>query len=343
MARFIALFLICIAFSAKVSCAYEFEQINRLFSYLETNYSESLNYEQLTHSAGKILHDFDPNIKLYQSDSKAFLYGEGNLIDTFSFPDENKPEAWYSVFHKILLSGYEHSQTIQNNPYAFEQKVLTMITEHLDVYSRIEVDAFSENLIDYTIKDNVLYLKATSFYHGSTQNMKEILLNYPDIDGLILDLRGNRGGYFDEAIQTADLFLDEVLITYSIEKNNPRRFYNSTKGDILLGKSIVILTDENTASAAEIVTAALSEQGRAVVIGTKTHGKGTIQQTYHFEDSTLYLTSGLFFSPSGKMIQDKGILPQICTGIHESCLFSNKSDRQKDVATAIQIIQARLS
>ena len=163
MARFIALFLICIAFSAKVSCAYEFEQINRLFSYLETNYSESLNYAQLTHSAGKILHDFDPNIKLYQSDSKAFLYGEGNLIDTFSFPDENKPEAWYSVFHKILLSGYEHSQTIQNNPHAFEQKVLTMVTKHLDAYSRLEAIAFSENLIDYTIKDNVLYISNPVF------------------------------------------------------------------------------------------------------------------------------------------------------------------------------------
>ena len=327
----------------KTSYAYEFKQVQHIFDYLETHYSQVVDYKKLSLESAKILHNFDGRIKLFSSDSKAFLYEGEQLIGTFVLPDHNSPKLWQQTFNDIISAGYEHSNSIKQEPQEVEAQLLKMITKNLDIYSRVETNVFRENMIDYTIKDNVLYLKTSTFYHGYSENLKNIISRYSDIDGIILDLRGNRGGYFDEAIKTADLFLDNVLITYSVEKNQPKRFYTASEGDILEGKSIAVLTDENTASAAEIVVAALSEQGRAVVIGTKTFGKGTIQQTQKLGAATLYLTSGHFFSPSGQKIQGRGIMPQICTGTHDDCRSSDRTNPQKDILTAINFIQNTLS
>ena len=343
MIRFFLLFFIMIAGFIKASYAYEFQQVKNIFSYLEAHYDKPVDYRALSLESSKILHQFDNDIRLYSSDSKAFLYEGKQLIRTFDLPKENDPQLWQQTFSSILLTGYQHSWVIKQNPAKIEIQILKTITSHLDSYSRVEADTFKENMIDYTLKDNVLYLRASTFYHGYAQNLKTIISRYSHIDGIILDLRGNRGGYFDEAIKTADLFLDDLLITYSVEKNQPKRFYKSSKGDILEGKSIAILTDETTASAAEIVVAALNEQGRAFVIGAKTFGKSTIQQAKKLDSSTLYLTSGQFFSPSGKSIQGQGIMPQICTGLTPHCLSSDKTDPQKDVLTAIHLIQNTLS
>jgi len=327
----------------RASYAYEFQQIKGIFGYLQAHYDNPIDYKVLSLESSKMLHQFDRDIELYYSDSKAFLYEGKQLIKTFDLPKENDPKLWQQTFNSILLTGYQHSLIIKQNPAEFEVQILKTITDHLDSYSRVETDVFKENMIDYTLKDNVLYLKASTFYHGYAQNLKTIISRYSNIDGIILDLRGNRGGYFDEAIKTADLFLDDLLITYSVEKNQPKRFYRASKGDILRGKSIVLLTDETTASAAEIVVAALSEQGRAFAIGSKTFGKSSIQQAQKLNSSTLYLTSGQFFSPSGKSIQGQGIMPQICTGLTPSCLSSDKTDPQKDILTAIHLIQNTLS
>lgn len=343
MIRFAFLFLIMMAVSIRASYAHDFTQIQNIFDYLQNHYNKSVDYKQLSLESGEVLHSFDNNIKLYYSDSKAFLYEGKKLVRTLELPKENAPKLWQQVLNNIILTGYEHSNLMKQDPAKVENQVLQMITKHLDVYSRVETNVYSENMIDYTIKDNVLYIKAPTFYHGYTENLKNIVSCYSDVDGVILDLRGNRGGYFDEAIKTADLFLDDVLIAYSVEKNQPKRFYTASKGDILEGKSIAVLTDETTASAAEIVVAALSEQGRAVVIGTRTFGKGTIQQKQKLGASTLYLTNGQFFSPSGKSIQGQGIMPQICTNSSNNCLLSDKTNPQKDIITAIRVIQNTLS
>ena len=340
----LALFLfVMITGFAKASYAYEFQQIKNIFGYLQTHYDKSVDYRELSLESGKILHQFDSDIKLYCSDAKAFLYDKQQLIKTFDLPQKNDSELWQQTLNSIILEGYERSDFMKQNPEKFENQVIQMITEHLDSYSRVEANVFKENMIDYTLRDNILYLKTSAFYHGYAQNLKNVISHFSGIDGIILDLRGNRGGYFDEAVKTADLFLDDVLIAYSIEKNQPKRFYTASHGDILNGKSIAILTDETTASAAEIVVAALSEQGRAIVIGTKTYGKGTIQQTEKLGSSVLYLTSGQFFSPSGKSIQGQGVMPQICTGLNHDCRFSDKTDPQKDILMAIRVIQNTLS
>ena len=102
------------------------------------------------------------------------------------------------------------------------------------------------------------------------------------------------------------------------------------------------MTNEQTASSAEIVAAALSEQGRAITVGTQTYGKGSIQKVYHLKDVTFYLTNALVYSPSGKLIENNGIKPQICSGVENSCIVSDENNPNKDILLAINLIKNNL-
>ena len=156
---------------------------------------------------------------------------------------------------------------------------------------------------------------------------------------MIFDLRECRGGSFNEALRTADLFLDSTIIAYSQGKDNQKRYYTATPGDILKGKPIAVLTGRTTASAAELVAAALSEQSRATLIGTRTYGKNSIQSTYRIKDRILFLTSGHFYTPSGKSLEKDGLTPHICTRIIYSCISSDSTNSAKDIQIAINLIK----
>lgn len=100
-----------------------------------------------------------------------------------------------------------------------------------------------------------------------------------------------------------------------------------------------MLTGRITASAAELVAAALSEQSRATLIGTRTYGKNSIQSTYRIKDRILFLTSGHFYTPSGKSLEKDGLTPQICTGINNSCISPDSTNSAKDIQIAINLIK----
>ena len=138
------------------------------------------------------------------------------------------------------------------------------------------------------------------------------------------------------------IFIIVLFLIIATGENGKTNYYNSSKGDILRGKQMVVLVNNKTASAAEIVTAALGEQSRATIIGTKTYGKGSIQSVYHIKNNDLYITSGLTYTPSGKMIDSQGILPQICTGISDSCQITNDKEAKKELKIAKEIIKNNL-
>ena len=323
--------------------AYDFKQINRLFDIIAQEYAEKINLKQLSLKSGEALTRVDDKIKLYHSDSKAFLYHKNQLISTFELPKNGSVRSWKKTICDILAAGLKCSEQLAQNPNELESETLKVIVENLDDYSRIAQTSKSFSIPDYQIKDNILYVKLSSFDKGQAELLKIVISYYPSIDGLILDLRDNHGGNFNEALRTADLFLDNNIIAYSTDRHKARRYYTSSKGDILQGKPIVILTDEYTASAAEVVAAALAEQSRATLIGTKTYGKGSIQHLHKFNQGTVFLTSGYFFSPAGNKINKNGIMPQICTGIQNNCFKSDKDNPQKTLMTAIRFIKKHLS
>jgi hypothetical protein len=269
--------------------AYQFDKIERLLTSIETHSLSKIDYKNLLILSAHILNQYDKNLKLYNSSTKAYLYKNNNLISEFSISESSKNIDKTSLMSDILSVAANNSDIIYDNLYELEDEILQNITVNLDKYSRIEnndAPSKKETLLISKIVDNVLYVEAQEFFLGITDELKNVIKNNGAVDGIILDLRKNRGGYFDEAIKTADLFLEDAIITYSINQENKKQYYIAQEGDILEGKPIAVLTSENTASSAEVVVAALSEQGRATTVGTLTYGKGSLQYKTNLYDKT---------------------------------------------------------
>lgn len=162
------------------------------------------------------------------------------------------------------------------------------------------------------LTDNIGYIKFTSFDESTSEDFKNEFnnLNSQGIKSLIIDLRNNGGGIVDEALDIADYIVekDKVLL-YEIDKNNNEKV-NKSKNDPFITMPIVILANENTASASEILAGALKDLGRAKIVGIKTYGKGVIQQVLSLSDgSGLKLTVEEYQTPNRNKINKVGIEP----------------------------------
>ena len=133
--------------------------------------------------------------------------------------------------------------------------------------------------------------------------------------GVILDLRGDPGGVLDQAVAVADLFMDSGRIVSTHGRNpDSHQYFEATPGDIANGLPMAILINGNSASASEIVAAALQDSGRAVLIGTNSYGKGTVQTVPRLPNNgEIALTWARYFAPSGYTLNHIGVLPSICT------------------------------
>jgi carboxyl-terminal processing protease len=131
--------------------------------------------------------------------------------------------------------------------------------------------------------------------------------------GLVLDLRNNPGGVLDSAVDVSDLFLDSGVIVVADGRTNDARFSRSAhRGDVLDGAELVVLVNEGSASASEIVAGALQDHGRAIVVGTGTFGKGMVQTVMPLSQGrALKLTTSRYYTPSGDSIHETGITPDV--------------------------------
>ena len=200
-------------------------------------------------------------------------------------------------------------------------------TEITITISRGDLEPFDIKIIRDKIKiqsvkarreGNAAYLRITSFNEkteaGLIKNMKELKEEIGDeITGVVLDLRNNPGGLLDQAIKVSDAFLNrgEIVSTRGRIKRGQQRF-TATKGDIADGLPIVILINSGSASASEIVAGALQDHKRAIIMGVKSFGKGSVQTIIPVQrDSAMRLTTAKYYTPSGNSIQATGIIPDI--------------------------------
>ncbi len=157
------------------------------------------------------------------------------------------------------------------------------------------------------VKDNVGYIKLARFSNTTMDEFNEAMskLQSQGMQDLILDLSGNGGGYLYVAIDLADQFLPgRRMIVYTEGVHSPRRNYYSTdKGSFENGK-LVIMIDETSASASEIVSGAMQDWDRAVLVGRRSFGKGLVQGRFELNDgSEIRLTVARYFTPAGRLIQ----------------------------------------
>jgi carboxyl-terminal processing protease len=175
---------------------------------------------------------------------------------------------------------------------------------------------------------NVLHLRVTGFSRTTEQHltaaMRRTLAPPRPAIGIVLDLRGNRGGLLRQATLAADLFLQPGIVAMTAGRAPESNYvWRSTAGEIGPMVPVVVLVDERTASAAEILAAALADRGRAVVVGSVTMGKGLVQTIDPLPDGgELFVTWSRVLAPRGWPIQELGVLPQVCTSQGEGPLRS---------------------
>jgi carboxyl-terminal processing protease len=162
-----------------------------------------------------------------------------------------------------------------------------------------------------------------------------------NLRGIVLDLRNNPGGLLDQAIQVADDFLDrgEIVSTRTRRPDDSQR-WNARPGDIAQGLPIVVLINDGSASASEIVAGALQDHRRAVVLGTRSFGKGSVQTVIPLQgNGAIRLTTALYYTPSGRSIQATGIEPDIEVLAARPDPTARPRDREADLRRAIRTPQ----
>ena len=173
---------------------------------------------------------------------------------------------------------------------------------------------------------DVLVLRITSFSSSTASHIalsvQDALAEPHPVDGIVLDLRDNRGGLLRQAVTAADSFLPEGVVATTVGRDpDSLKVWRSAEGELAENVPLVILVDGRTASASEILAAALADRGRAVVVGSATVGKGMVQTIDPLPDGgELFVTWSQTLAPLGWPIQGLGVLPQVCTSLGQDAL-----------------------
>ena len=195
------------------------------------------------------------------------------------------------------------------------------------------------------VKENIGYLRLRSFNEKSGDELidkiKEIKRSNTNISGYILDLRNNPGGLLSQAIKISDAFLDSGEIV-STKGRDPRdiKVYNSKKGDEINGKPLIVLINQGSASASEIVAGALKDHKRAIVVGEKSFGKGSVQSIMPLSNGGgLRLTTAKYYLPSGETIEEIGVLPDIKVEQQKDNFKINDSINDNQLIYALKLLK----
>ena len=179
-------------------------------------------------------------------------------------------------------------------------------------------DVITVKSVRSRLEDDVAYLRITAFNEQTSPGLEQAVNRLSEqaegpLKGYVLDLRNNPGGLLDQAIAVSDAFLNagEIVSTRGRHPDDAQR-YNAREGDLANGLPIIVLINGGSASASEIVAGALQDHGRAVIMGTRSFGKGSVQTIIPLSGSgAMRLTTSRYYTPSGRSIQATGIEPDI--------------------------------
>ena len=180
----------------------------------------------------------------------------------------------------------------------------------------IKRDVIKITSVRSRIEKDVGYVRITTFSEQTNKSTKEAikkLKKNKNLKGFVLDLRNNPGGLLEQAVYVSDLFLEkgEIVSTRGRDSENPET-YKAKPGDVINGLPLVVLINGGSASASEIVAGALQDHKRAIILGTQSFGKGSVQTIIPVNPyGALRMTTARYFTPSGRSIQKKGISPDI--------------------------------
>lgn len=348
----------------------DLQNFTKVLNLVEQYYVEEVDTKKLIYGAVKgMLRELDPHtnfmppdiFKDFETETSGEFGGLGieisvtNGILTIISPIEDTPawEAGIKPGDRVIavdghstkgLSLVEASQLMKGKKGS--KVVLKIVREGEDEPRDIPIVRGSVKIksVKYTnLDDGYAYVKITSFIENTAKDLEKAidahLKSNKKIEGLIIDMRRNPGGLLDQAVKVSDMFLKDGTIVSTIGRNKKDKEVSSaTKKGRFTDFPIIILVNEYTASASEIVSGALQDNKRALIAGQRTFGKGSVQSVVKLGDgSGLKLTVARYYTPSGVSIQAEGIKPDIEIDDVDPEAFAKsvlktKITREKDIA-----------
>ena len=196
------------------------------------------------------------------------------------------------VVLSILHEGEDMPQeiSVERNVIKLDSVQMRMMTGGVGVFTVTEFNANTYEQLE------------NAFTRFQTQNGK----------GMILDLRNNPGGLLNSVFQVADAFIDSKLIVYEVDSKGNRKNWNASRGGFALDVPLIVLTNRYSASASEVLAGALMDHNRAIIVGDKTFGKGSVNTLEKISDgSGIYFTIAKWYTPDGKLIEGEGLVPDV--------------------------------
>ena len=341
----VALFAVPATTSADNEDTYrQLELFGDVFKRIKTDYVDDVSDEDLIEAAiNGMLTSLDPHSKYLDPDSFSDMrietqgkFGglgievtmEGGLVKVVA-PIDETPAARAGIQSGDLISHLDGEPILG---LSLDEAVdlmrgepnttitLTVLRQGAEAPLEVELtrEIIQVNVVRARREENVAYLRVTKFNDGTDRQLKQALDDLlatigDDIQGIVLDLRNNPGGLLDQAISVSDAFLEygEIVSTRGRREDSVQRF-NARSGDIADGLPMVVLINGGSASASEIVAGALQDHGRAIILGTRSFGKASVQTVIPLSDQgAMRLTTARYYTPSGGLIQAKGIVPDI--------------------------------
>lgn len=323
----------------------DLQNFSKVLNLIQQYYVEEVNTKKLVYGAIKgMLRELDPHtnfmppdiFKDFETETSGEFGGLGieisiqNGILTIISPIEDAPawEAGIKAGDKVIavdgtstkgMSLVEASQMMRGKKGS--KIVLRVVRDNEEKPKDITVVRGSVKIksVKYTdLGEGFAYIKVTSFIENTAKDLQKVIEKHEkdskgNVAGILLDLRRNPGGLLDQAIKVSDMFLKEGTIVSTIGRNkSEKEVAVATKKGQYTNFPVVILVNEYTASASEIVSGALQDNKRALIVGQRTFGKGSVQSVIKLGDgSGLKLTVARYYTPSGVSIQAEGIHPDI--------------------------------
>lgn len=279
-----------------------------------------------------ILMTYDVQKKLYKIDSVMEGYGAydvGIKAGSYILKIKDK-EADINTINALI-------QEIKMTEEGEKVKLELLEGDEVKVYEP-EVKEVTMSVVTSQIIDRTIYIKIIEFDAETyTQLMQAVESNAGKFDSIILDLRNNPGGDLNAVIDVTSEFIKGDIITYTIDKKMNKEIYSSKKTHTLTKQPLVILTNNNTASASELLTGAVKSESRGKVVGQKTFGKGVVQQIFPLKNGGAFKqTVAKYYTPDDKNIDGIGIKPDIEVKNND---YSKPIEEQEDFIEAMKIIK----
>ncbi len=347
----------------------ELQNFSKVLNLIQQYYVEEVDTKKLVYGAVKgMLRELDPHtnfmppdmFKDFESETSGEFGGLGieisvqNGILTVISPIEDTP-AWNAGVKpgdKIIsingtstkgLSLVEASQLMRGK--SGSKVTLKIVRENEEEPRDIPIVRGSVKIksVKYTdLDEGYAYIKVTSFIENTSKDLEKALEAHKDkhkkVEGIVIDLRRNPGGLLDQAIRMSDMFLKEGVIVSTIGRDRKNKeVTTATKHGRFTNFPMIVLVNEYSASASEIVSGALQDNKRALIMGQRTFGKGSVQSVVKLGDgSGLKLTVARYYTPSGVSIQAEGITPDIeiedvDPEAFSKAILKSKGAREKDI------------